>query len=274
MENDYKAIIIKLEEENVRIKAELVVSNNKLIFEAEEKAKRAAELIFANKEKIFSAEETVRIVEELAVSNKELIFKVTEKAERAAELIIANKELVFQESEKSKRAEELIVVQLQKEEFEKMNKLLSFSEKKLNDKITELEKMNSFMSNREVRMAELKNEIKILNLQVLDLVGDQMFIVNKKYQYIFVNKSFADNVKGNINNILGKEISDFYPKEISQKFINNIDEVIKTGQSKRNINEKVTIGDVSFEINTSLDPIFGSKEEGVVAVVGVSRKIG
>ena len=63
---------------------ELMIANQKLIFQNEEKEKRAAEL---------------------AIANKELIFQNEEKEKRANELIIANKQLVFLNSEREKLEE-------------------------------------------------------------------------------------------------------------------------------------------------------------------------
>ncbi len=66
-DDNSKILILKLEEDNAKIMAELVIANNELIFEAGEKVKRATELIIANKEHVFQVSEKAKRSEELIV---------------------------------------------------------------------------------------------------------------------------------------------------------------------------------------------------------------
>lgn len=61
-------IILKPKEDNASIMADLIISNNKLIFEVEEKARRTADLIIADK----------------------IFFQAKEKAKRSGEFIVVN----------------------------------------------------------------------------------------------------------------------------------------------------------------------------------------
>jgi PAS domain S-box-containing protein len=135
----------------LRRKAEenLVLVNNKLIFQNEEKEKRASELAIANRELAFQNDEKEKRASELIIANRELAFQSNEKEKRAAELITANIELVFQNKEKEKRASELVIA----------NKELAFQRDEKESRAAELITANLelvFQNNeKEKRAAEL-----------------------------------------------------------------------------------------------------------------------
>jgi PAS domain S-box-containing protein len=93
--------------------AELVIANNKLIFQNSEKESRASELAIANNELIFQNSEKESRAAELHIANIELAFQNNEKENRAAELYIANTELAFQNGEKENRAAELLIANIE-----------------------------------------------------------------------------------------------------------------------------------------------------------------
>lgn len=80
-------------------------------------AKQAADLIISNQKLVFQNEENVKLIAELALANidkakrvAELVIANEEKSNRRAELDLLKKELIFQNQEKAKRVEELVKI--------------------------------------------------------------------------------------------------------------------------------------------------------------------
>ncbi len=96
-----------LNEENLKLTADLGVAKTEIGFQKVEKTKRADELKDANIELAFQNEEKGKRADELKVANIELDFQNEEKGKRADELKVANIELEFQNEEKEERADEL-----------------------------------------------------------------------------------------------------------------------------------------------------------------------
>jgi PAS domain S-box-containing protein len=101
---------------------------------------------------------------------------------------------------------------------------------------------------------------------------DQIFMVDKGHRYLSANLALAVSLRTPIDKILGKRVSDLYPKATAGKFIGNLDSVFKTGLPKTNIEESIEVAESKLDISTSLNPI-KDPQGNVVAVAGIVRDV-
>jgi len=157
--------------------AELVIANNKLIFQNGEKETRASELVIANNELIFQNGEKENRAAELHIANIELAFQNGEKESRAAELLIANIELAFQSDEKENRAAELHMANkeliVQNEEKEKrtidltsLSDALQAQQKKLRYANVKLHDKTQLLIKQDERVKIINRDLLLLNQEL------------------------------------------------------------------------------------------------------------
>jgi len=157
--------------------AELVIANNKLIFQNGEKETRASELVIANNELIFQNGEKENRAAELHIANIELAFQNGEKESRAAELLIANIELAFQSDEKENRAAELHTANkkliVQNEEKEKrtidltsLSDALQAQQKKLRHANIKLHDKTQLLIKQDERVKIINRDLLLLNQEL------------------------------------------------------------------------------------------------------------
>ena len=106
---------------------------------------------------------------------------------------------------------------------------------------------------------------------IIENAEDQIFVLDKNYKFISINPKAAFISKTTPDKMIGKPISDFFPKEISLQFSKNIQEVFDTAKSKF-IEEKMIIGNKEFYNSTILNPI-KDNNGNVLAVMGIVRDI-
>ena len=100
---------------------------------------------------------------------------------------------------------------------------------------------------------------------------DQIFMLDKNYKFLSINKTTADFSRKSTDEMIGKSIFEIFPKETAVPFSKNISEVFKTGKSKF-IEEKMRIGEKEFYNSTSLNPVKDVKGD-VTAIIGIVRDI-
>ena len=201
--NTNQELLFQIQEKEKRT-AELVIANQELIFQGQEKEKRAAELVIANQELIFQGREKEKRAAELVIANQELIFQGREKEKRAAELVIYNQELIFQCQEKEKRAAELAIANqkliFQGQEKEKLTAELVIANQKLIFQGQEKEK----------RAAELviANQELIFQGQEKEKRAAELVIANQKidHQNQEREKRAAELVITNNEHVVRKEL--------------------------------------------------------------------
>ena len=120
----------------------------------------------------------------------------------------------------------------------------------------------------EQQLRESEEQYRVLT----ESATDQIFLLDKKHRYLSANRALLKLFKKPIDKIVGKPITDFFPKDTVDKIINNIDFVFKFGHPKTNFEEEVQIGGHIFYSNVSLNPIKDSKGR-VIAVAGIVRDI-
>src|SRR5665213_2573356 len=151
--------------------AELVIANNRLVFQNSEKETRALELVIANNELIFQNGEKESRAAELYIANTELAFQNGEKENRAAQLLIANIELAFQSGEKENRAAELhianreLIVQNKEKEKRAMD-LISLSDE-LQAEQKKLRQANVKLHDKTQLLIAQDEKVRIINRDLL-----------------------------------------------------------------------------------------------------------
>jgi PAS domain S-box-containing protein len=135
---------------------ELIIANNKLIFQNGEKENRALELQIANVELAFQNSEKENRAAELLIANLELAFQSDEKENRAAELHIANQELIVQNEEKEKRAIDLV----------SLSGELQAGQKKLRQANNELNEKTQLLIKQEEKVRIINQDLLLLNQEL------------------------------------------------------------------------------------------------------------
>jgi PAS domain S-box-containing protein len=107
---------------------------------------------------------------------------------------------------------------------------------------------------------------------LIESAPDQIFMIDRQYNYLLVNKIMADFFGQPANKIIGRPISDFLPKSTIDQFKGYSEKIFKTGQSQQNIEKKIITKNKEFYANTSLNPVKNEKGE-IVAVMGIIRDI-
>lgn len=76
---------------------------------------------------------------------------------------------------------------------------------------------------------ELRNSRNFLE-QVINSVGDPFFVKDRQHRWILLNDSFASLFGNKINDMLGKTVYDYFPKEKADNFIKIDEHIFETGE--------------------------------------------
>jgi PAS domain S-box-containing protein len=106
---------------------------------------------------------------------------------------------------------------------------------------------------------------------LIESATDQIFMVDEAYKFVSMNGAALGQLRKRPDEVLGKPVSEVFPKEISARNIENIETVFKTGQGVL-LDEELNFGGNLVYVNSSLSPVKNS-EGKTVAVLGVVRDI-
>jgi diguanylate cyclase (GGDEF)-like protein/PAS domain S-box-containing protein len=110
-----------------------------------------------------------------------------------------------------------------------------------------------------------ENEDKYRSL--VESTDDSIYVVDRNYRYIFMNKKHLSRLGLSKNQHLGQFYSKFHSPEDTKKFVEKIDKVFKTGESLQN--EYKSEHDDKYFIQT-LSPV--KKADGEIIAVNVVSK--
>ena len=135
--------------------------------------------------------------------------------------------------------------------------------------------MGTFGISRDItdrkRMVQALQESRDYLDQIINCIGDPIFVKNRQHQYVLVNNAqclFAGKTRAEL---LGKTDADFFPREQVEVFWAKDDLVMETGQES--VNEEV-ITDPQGEIRTIITKkTLFQDAEGEKHIVGVTRDI-
>ena len=117
---------------------------------------------------------------------------------------------------------------------------------------------------------ELRNSRENL-VALFDNATDQIFTVDEKHNYVSVNNQITKIVNKTAREMVGRNIAEFFPKEVTARFTKNLDHVFQTGKGF-NLEEEMIVGKRKSYISTTLDPIKDEKGK-VTSVIGIVRDI-
>jgi PAS domain S-box-containing protein len=101
--------------------------------------------------------------------------------------------------------------------------------------------------------------------------SDQIFMLDKDYKFLSINKTAADISKKSPQEIIGRSLFEVFPENTSVQFSKNIRNVFNTGKTLR-IEEKILLEGCESYNSTSLNPVKDHKGS-VIAVTGIVRDI-
>jgi PAS domain S-box-containing protein len=127
-----------------------------------------------------------------------------------------------------------------------------------------------FLAETEEKLDSLKDSKAILN-SIVENSTDQIFLLDRDYKYLIVNKALAAVLGKTSEEIIGKTISDEYPAETAARFKGNVDKVFSTGKNFF-LEEKMHAQGQELDISTSLNPVLDDKAR-IIAVAGIVRDI-
>jgi PAS domain S-box-containing protein len=126
--------------------------------------------------------------------------------------------------------------------------------------ITEQKKMEDALKESEEKYRTL-----------VENASDQIFMIDKEYKLVSLNKAALMLFGKKPNEIIGRHISEIFPKETAAKNIKNLEKVLKAGKPV-SVEEKIIVGKREFWSSSSLNPVKNDAGK-TVAIIGVVRDI-
>lgn len=123
-----------------------------------------------------------------------------------------------------------------------------------------------------------KNEEEIIKKEkeqdqiLLDSIPAWIFFKDKENKFIQANKSFCEVMGVTKEQLEGKSLFDFYPKEQAEMYWKDDKEVMTSGEAKMNIIEPITTPKGLLWVQTDKIP-FRNTEGDVVGIIGFSIDI-
>jgi len=106
---------------------------------------------------------------------------------------------------------------------------------------------------------------------LVENASDQIFMFDEEYKMISLNDATLRMFGKKRDEVIGKHISELFPKEIADKNIENIGRIFKTGQNYQ-VEEELVFGEQRIFVSSNLNPIKNTKGK-TVAVMGIVRDI-
>ena len=116
-------------------------------------------------------------------------------------------------------------------------------------------------------LKESENKIR----SIVENSSDQIFMVDRDYKFLSINKAAADLPTKSPQEMVGKSIFELFPENVAEQFSKNIKKVFDAGENM-SIEEQIVIKGREYHVGASLNPI--KDNEGIVkAVTGIVRDI-
>ena len=126
---------------------------------------------------------------------------------------------------------------------------------------------------KKLKESEKKHRYLSVELEtILDLIPGLVYCKDKNDVITRVNQIFADSLKLNKEDMIGKTTFDFFPSEQAKKYRNDDLEVITNGKPKLNIEESGDFPDGKMFTITNKVPQYNAKGE-IVGVIGLTIDI-
>jgi PAS domain S-box-containing protein len=106
---------------------------------------------------------------------------------------------------------------------------------------------------------------------LVESASDQIFMVDKDLTFISMNGAALGQLRKRLDEVIGRSVSEVFPKETSASNIANLSKVFRTGLNY-SVDEELNFGGHRVHVNTSLSPVKNIEGE-TVAVLGVVRDI-
>lgn len=107
---------------------------------------------------------------------------------------------------------------------------------------------------------------------ILDSIPSWIFYKDDKNNFVWVNQSFAKVMNLPKEKIEGRNMIDFYPREQSEAYAKDDQEVILSGLPKRNIIERMDSSSGTLWVQTDKIP-YRNEEGKIIGVIGFSLDI-
>ncbi len=120
--------------------------------------------------------------------------------------------------------------------------------------------------------SEQHQDLSKLLESIIDHVPGLLFYKDKENRFVYVNKFIALAHSKEKAELVGKNISEFYPEEVAQKYFLDDLSVINSGIAKLNIEEPWETESVSKWLNTNKIPFVNSNGE-TIGIIGISMDI-
>jgi PAS domain S-box-containing protein len=106
---------------------------------------------------------------------------------------------------------------------------------------------------------------------LVEHIPNKIFIKDKNFAYLFLNKNYAQDLKITHEEIIGKTDYDFYPKELAEKYRADDKRIIETGKTE-DIEEKYIENGKERWVHTIKTPYKDAKGN-IIGVLGIFRDI-
>jgi len=121
------------------------------------------------------------------------------------------------------------------------------------------------------RVEEVLKESEEKLRSIVENSSDQIFMLDKDYKFLSINKTAADFSKKSPHEMIGMSIFEIFPETITARFSENIKTVFDTTKSI-SIEEKMIVQGRELYNSTSLNPVKDGSGR-VIAVTGIVRDI-
>ncbi|MFC1562526.1 PAS domain S-box protein [candidate division KSB1 bacterium] len=119
---------------------------------------------------------------------------------------------------------------------------------------------------------EALKEITYEQSVLLSIVPAMIFWIDKKGNFIRVNKAFAEALHKSPDDICSRSLFELYPEDMARSYHNDNIEVIKSGISKRHIEEPVETHEGVMWVSTDKIP-YTDETGNIIGIIGFSVDI-
>lgn len=125
---------------------------------------------------------------------------------------------------------------------------------------------------REIEEAKEQHEHFLSEL--INNIPDSIFIKDVKSNFILVNQSIANRLGfKSPDNLIGKNDFDIHPKKLAQKYYNDEQDIIRTGQARLNIVEQVIDRHNNIAWHSTSKLPLKDREGKIIGIMGIGRDI-